>query len=589
MMYSYSRNIYSETQPDSNPTIPIGTEYIEPTLNLSDGLNERTGLDNHGFYIKGDRADSQFPFLCTAALPIYDPLIKTEPQDIYFQAPEIDNRNPEPERWITNSELTNLLYNIYTDGTPKYNVGQQTSGSNELESRQKYMIQMENLNKLLANPDPTLANAVGAKDKLAGILEEIKLRDPQFYMTLQSQNHESRLENLQKEMIRMNEQMLATNINTNDVNAFIVDVNSFINKYIDEKDVPEDVLYTYEKLDTALANFLARPDISKQQKDRLRALIPKLNEVVKSSIMEGRMESEADYLAKIKAGREEELAELRERRSVKDIVELHEKLTKTSGSVEADEEIARLKSGHLDELRELSRVVSGRDRKTINDMISELLTRGPPPLESPTEKIVATPESESSVSIEESPRGVTKQEQMLEEYKDMIDKLSTDGQKFLANKLRSGGLKGSMKDMITVIVNSGDLEQLNTLDQFIGEASKFKGLEPEEKEFKLSGEPLELYGDLATEIMRNDASRKAILKILNNDKFVDEKGKRLFPNSNLRDMDEFEKRFKKSIELGQYESMRSFLSVAGFEPLLPKRSVKTESKVKREKKLKKSP
>ena len=450
---------------------------------------------------------------------------------------------------------------------------------------------MENLNKLLANPDPTIANAIGAKDKLTGILEEIKLKDPQFYMTLQSGNHEARLEGLQKEMIRMNEQMLATNINTNDVNAFIVDVNSFVNKYIDEKDVSEDVLYTYEKLDTALANFLARPDISKQQKDRLRALIPKLNEVVKSSIMEGRMESEADYLARIKAGREEELANIASMGSVKDIIELHEKLTKSSGSVEADEEIARLKSGHLDELRELSRVVKGSDRKTINDMISELLSKPRvPPLESPTEEKVATPKSESSVSIsEESPRGVTKEEQMLQGYKDIVDKLSTDGQKFLANKLRSGGLKGSMKDMITIIVNSGDLEQLNTLDEFIGEASKFKGSEPEEKEFNLSGEPLELYGDLVTEISRNDASRKAILKVLNSDKFVDEKGKKLFPNSNLKDMNEFEKRFKKSIELGQYESMRSFLSVAGFEELLPKRSVKTESKVKREKKLKKSP
>ena len=479
MMYSYSRNIYSETQPDSTPTIPINTEYVEPTLNLSAGLNDRSGLDSNGFYIKGDRADSQFPFLCAYPLPIYDPLIETKPQDIYFQAPQIDTNPVQPERWITNTELTNLLYNVYTDGTPKYNVGQQTSGSNELESRQKYMIQMQNLNQLLANPDPTIANAIGAKDKLAGILEEIKLRDPQFYMTIQSGNHEARLEGLQKEMIRLNEQMLSTNINTNDVNAFIIDVNSFINKYIDEKDIPEDVLYTYEKLDTQLVNFLARPDISKQQKDRLRALIPKLNELAKSSVMESKMESEADYFAKIKAGREEELETIASMGSVKDMIALQEKLSKMSGSVFTDPKVEELKNKHLDELRELARVVKGSDRKTINDMISELLTK---PRVPPTVK-TATPESESSVSIpspeEVSPKELSKPEQMLEEYKNTISKLSDDGKAYLMTKLRGAGLKGNMTSIIKAIVDSGDLDQMNTLDELIAESSR---VNPEEKE-----------------------------------------------------------------------------------------------------------
>lgn len=473
MMYSYSRNIYSETQPDSMPTIPIGTNYVEPTLNLSAGLNDRTGLDSQGFYIKGDRADSQFPFLCTAALPIYDPLIETKPQDIYFQAPYTEPEPVQGERWITNTELTNLLYNVYTDGTAKYNVGQQTSGSNELESRQKYMIQMQNLNQLLANPDPTIANAIGAKDKLTGILEEIKLRDPQFYMTIQSGNHEARLEGLQKEMIRLNEQMLSTNINTNDVNAFIVDVNSFINKYIDEKDVPEDVLYTYEKLDTALANFLARPDISKQQKDRLRALIPKLNEVVKSSIMEGRMESEQEYLAKIKAGREEELSNIASMGTVKDIIALHEKLVKTSGSVEADEEIDRLKNAHLDELRELSRVVRGTDRKTINDMISELLTkpRGPPP---PTEEKVAEsevkPEEEGELKLE-----IPKEEpKIIQQYNDAFSTLTKEGRNQVMSELRKAGFSGMFPAIILRLVNEGDEESLRTIEQLIGDAPKKK-------------------------------------------------------------------------------------------------------------------
>jgi len=202
--------------------------------------------------------------------------------------------------------------------------------------------------------------------------------------------------------------MLTNAISTDDVNSFIIDVNNFVNKYVDQDEVPEDVLYRFEKVDTQLQKFMADPTISAGQKERLMQLGNGLRAVLTSNIFKDRELQEQEYLRQMKEARTAELKEVAEMRKVEDIVQMHEDLLKNA-SLGTDPTYKKMRDEHLAELKEYEKVAKGVEKSIVKEMLNELLTKpkSPPvPVEekmpSPTEESMASAVSEMTIEPAES-------------------------------------------------------------------------------------------------------------------------------------------------------------------------------------------
>ena len=402
MDITYEKSIFSSTDPSGTPYV-TETPYIEPFLAFN-GLEERLGNDTQGFYERKQYDhDTKFPILVTQPITMYDnEALKFKPRDIYFQDPDYQIEPVENMQWISNTELNNLLYNVFSDGTPRY---ASKSGPNPEHEREKYMLSLQRLDEILANPDPSIANAIGASTQRASLLNKIKLSDPTFYMTLQSGENEKRMMDLQREMVNLNSNMLSNAIATDDVNSFIVDVNNFINKYVDREDVPEDVLYRFEKVDTQLQKFMTDPSISARQKERLMQLGNGLRAVLTSNIFKEREIQEQEYLRQMKESRTAELEEVAKMRKVEDIVQMHEDLLKNA-SLSSDPTYKKMRDEHLAELREYEKVAKGVEKSIVKDMLNELLTKprpvvSVPPSTEEEEKVPVESEQEPEQEPEE--------------------------------------------------------------------------------------------------------------------------------------------------------------------------------------------
>jgi hypothetical protein len=410
MDITYEKSIFASTNPTGTPYI-TETPYIEPFLAFN-GLEDRLGNDPQGFYERKQYDhDTKFPILVTQPITMNDnEALKFKPRDIYFQDPAYEIEPVQNMQWISNTELQNLLNNVFSDGVPRY---ASKSGPNPEHDREKYMLSLQRLDEILANPDPTIANAIGASSQRASLLNKIKLADPTFYMTIQSGENEKRMLDLQREMVNLNSNMLTNAIATDDVNSFIVDVNNFINKYVDQEEVPEDVLYRFEKVDTQLQKFLSDPTLSKAQKERLMQLGNGLRSVLTSNIFKERELQEQEYLAKIREERSAELKEVAEMRKVEDIVQMHEDLL-SNASLSSDPTYKKMRDEHVAELREYAKVAKGVEKSIVKEMLNELLTKPKvspvsPPVEekiaempSPTEESMASAVSEMTIEPAES-------------------------------------------------------------------------------------------------------------------------------------------------------------------------------------------
>ena len=393
MDITYEKSIFASTDPQGIPYIRE-TPYIEPFLRF-DGLEERLGNDEQGFYERKQYGhDTKFPIIATQPLKIPDypvpNLLDFKPRDLYFRDPDYEIEPVGNMEWISNTELNNLLFNVFSDGTPKYAA---KAGPNPEQQRQEYALQLQRLDEILANPDPTIANAIGASSQRDNLLNKIKLSDPTFYMTIQSGENEKRMMDLKNTMLNVNSNILASQIQMDDVNAFIVDVNSFVRKYTDEKDIPEDVLYKFEKVDLQLEKFLNDPNITASQKQRLRELGNGLRSVLGSSLFTERANQEEEYLQRMKEQRTAELEQAARMKKVEDIVQMHEDLL-SGAALSGSPDYEKMRKEHIKELKEYQKVAETNvEKEVVKEMLSELLgkPRKPPVEEKETEKPMTTP------------------------------------------------------------------------------------------------------------------------------------------------------------------------------------------------------
>ena len=411
MDITYEKSIFASTDPQGVPYI-MQTPYIEPFVAFS-GLEDRLGNDEQGFYERKQYGhDTKFPIIATQPLKIPDypvpNLLDFKPRDIYFRDADYQIEPVGNMEWISNTELNNLLFNVFSDGTPKYAT---KAGPNPEQQRQEFALQLQRFDEILANPDPTIANAIGAASQRDNLLQKIKLSDPTFYMTIQSGENEKRMVDLQKAMLNVNSNILASQIQMDDVNSFIVDVNSFVRKYTDEKDIPEDVLYKYEKVDLQLEKFLKDPNVTPSQKQRLRELGKGLRSVLGSSLFAERANQEEEYLQRMKEMRTAELEQVAKMRKVEDIVQMHEDLL-SGAALSGSPDYEKMRKEHIKELEEYQKVAETNvEKEVVKEMLNELLgkprkppTVSIPPTEEKTveEKLapIPSPEEESAMPTE---------------------------------------------------------------------------------------------------------------------------------------------------------------------------------------------
>ena len=513
----YDKSIYNTTRPDGIPVIR-GTIDINPHIRF-DGLEPRDGVDNQGFFQRREfDHNTKFPIITTQALPIPDNMaFGTRPNDLYYQDPYIEVRPPSPINYITNTELNNLLYNIYSDGVPKYQM-QQQSGANELHERTKYMNQLDGLERILNNNDQTIANSIGAKQKYNELLEKIKLSDPTFYMTIQTGKHQSNLENLNREMIRLNEEMKLSNMNTADIQLFSHDTDIFLKRIQGKDELDESQMYQLQRILVSMEDMVKRPNINKGMMNILLSQRDQLKEELSKTTLTSTLkeEKEAEEQGELYAGGgiglliEEESESMSEflTRGGGEFYNKYEKLIQLAPLLFDDEafktkveEVKKVLTIAMEDAeskeeeaifetmkKELDEsMTSASRRSSVEELPMEEL---PSEEKLPTEELPSEelPSEELPPTEEEKETKVSEQQKMLEQYKDTINSLSDDGKAFLMTKLRRAGLKGNMTSMIDTIISSGDLDQLNTLDEFIAEASK---IEPEKKSKKLVASSIE--------------------------------------------------------------------------------------------------
>ena len=489
----YDKSIYNTT---SSLGIPIvqGTIDINPHIRF-DGLEPRDGVDSQGFFRRNEfDQNTKFPILTTQPLPIPDnQSFGTRPNDLYYQDPYVEIRPPSPMNYITNTELNNILYNVYSDGVPKYPM-QQTSGANELHERTKYMNQLDGLERILNNNDKTIAKSIGAQERYNELLQRIKLTDPTFYMTIQTGKHQSNLENLNREMIRLNEEMKLSNVNTADIQLFSHDTDIFLKRIQGKDDLDESQMYQLQRILVNMDDILKRPNISSGMMNILLTQRDQLKEELTKTTLTTTLTEEKDIGEEF-GGRdllfmEEESESMKEflTRGGDEFYNKYEKLIQLAPLLFDDESFKT----KVEEMKNILTIAikdteSKEEEAIFETMKKELdesmssASRRPSVEELPSEEL---PSEELPTPVEEE-KGtkISEQEKMLEQYKDTINSLSDDGKAFLMTKLRRAGLKGNMTSMLDNIISSGDLEQLNTLDEFIAEASK---IQPEEKSSKKS-------------------------------------------------------------------------------------------------------